>query len=99
MHNSPSNDMVLVFCAIGLRRMLCSQTQPPIDAFIEAGLVQRFIDILRTRDDFLKLQFEAAWCLTNVASGTSDHVECLIKHGIVGCFTKLLASKHIDLVE
>ena len=96
---NPANDMVLLFCAIGLRRMLCNQIQPPIDAFIAAGLVQLFIDILRARDDFLKLQFEAAWCLTNVASGTSEHVGVLIEHGVVGCFTKFLASKHIDLVE
>ena len=43
---------------------------------IDAGLVYEFIKYLE--HSLPEFQFEALWCLTNIASGTSDHT--LIKH-------------------
>jgi hypothetical protein len=45
------------------------------------------------------LQYEAAWCLTNLASGDTEHTGILFEHGAVNVLIALLVSPHIEVVE
>ena len=88
---------IKLLACVGLRRLLSLEQNPPIQPVIDANLVPVFIQLLHHQ--IPKFQFEAAWCLTNIASGTSDHVSNLIEKDVVVHFMQLLSSPHIEVVE
>jgi hypothetical protein len=46
-----------------------------------------------------QLQFEASWCVTNIATGKAEHIQCLTEKGIIPKFVALLNSKYQPLQD
>ncbi len=84
--------------ARAVRELLSKKHNPPIQQVIDAGMVPRLIELL-TKSKVPTLQFEAAWALTNIVSGSSEHVKACVKAGIVPKMTQLLDSPNDDVRE
>ncbi|KAH9688168.1 Importin subunit alpha-2 [Citrus sinensis] len=80
------------------RKLLSFDRNPPIEKVIQSGVVPRFVEFLM-REDYPQLQYEAAWVLINIASGTSENTNVVIDHGAVPIFVKLLSSPSDDVRE
>jgi len=80
------------------RKLLSIERSPPIEEVIKANVVPKFVQFLQ-RHDSPQLQFEAAWALTNIASGTSEHTRVVIDHGAVPIFVQLLGATNDDVRE
>lgn len=78
-----------------IRELVALEHEPPIDAVVEAGAVPRLVDLLAEPG----LELEAAWALTNVASGTSAQTATVVEAGAVPGFVALLKSDDAEVRE
>lgn len=90
------NNYVRILAVVGLRRLL-SRQNPPIQAIIDADLIPVLLDILMYKK--IMFCFEAGWCLTNIASGTKEHVAALIENGAIPYFVELLDSPFPEVAD
>lgn len=81
-----------------LRKILSVQHNPPIGEVVAAGITKSFVRFLgeHAKPD---LQFESAWVLTNIASGTSDETEHVVDAGALPACIELLRSENMDVRE
>ncbi|VDO51713.1 unnamed protein product, partial [Schistosoma margrebowiei] len=93
-----SSDRVTRFKAVQLcRKTLSRAKNPPIDEFYKRGAVDILGSSLSsTHDD---LVFEAAWALTNIASGDSSHTAALVSSGTVPKLVRLLSHSAVNIAE
>ncbi|KAH7655077.1 Importin subunit alpha protein [Dioscorea alata] len=92
------DSMLQLESTMQFRKLLSIERCPPIDEVIQSGVVPRIVQFL-TREEFPQIQFEAAWVLTNIASGTSENTKVVIDHGAVPILVKLLGSHNDDMRE
>lgn len=92
------NPAVQLSAVQAARKLLSSDRNPPIDSLIASGILPILVRCLECHDN-PSLQFEAAWALTNIASGTSVQTNKVVHAGAVPLFLQLLHSTHQNVCE
>jgi hypothetical protein len=80
IHSEDPDERILG--AIIFRRFLSKTTNPPIDEFINTGVIPKLLELFKNEPDNHYLRYEIAWTILNVASGTSSHVATLISFDV-----------------
>ncbi|KAA0193002.1 hypothetical protein HAZT_HAZT004393 [Hyalella azteca] len=93
---SPDSEVKLA-AVQAARKLLSSDRNPPIDSLIESGILPTLVSCLDSENN--SLQFEAAWALTNIASGTGSQTKAVVASGAVPLFLKLLTSPSHNVCE
>lgn len=87
-----------LMATISVRTML-SQNVEWIQTIVSTpSIVDRLVSFL-DRDNERRLQFEATWSLTNIASGTSAHTSLVVRAGALPSLIRLLDSPSAEIRE
>ncbi len=87
-----SDPLLQMQALVNFRKLLSIETNPPIQAVIEAHVVPRFVAFLQSPSP--KLQFEAAWTLANISSGSPQQIHAVVDAGAVPTLVQLMRSPH-----
>ena len=98
MAHNDQDPQVMFHGVLMVRKVLSVNENPPIQAVVDSGVVPRLVSLL-PRDDWVELQFEAAWAVSNVASGTQQHTHLVIQLEAVPQFVRLLESPSEEVRE
>lgn len=97
-HANSSSQELQLQAIQAARKLLSSDRNPPIDDLIACGMLPTLVNCL-DRSENSTLQFEAAWALTNIASGSSEQTYKVVSSGAVPKFLNLLTSPHQNVCE
>jgi hypothetical protein len=94
----PSTDMQTRIAVVTeIRKQLSRASKPPIQEAINAGITALAVNYLGF--DHPKLQFEASWVLTNIASGESHQTQAVVDAGGVPAFVEILRTGDVETKE
>uniref|UniRef100_A0A1A9VIL1 Importin subunit alpha n=1 Tax=Glossina austeni TaxID=7395 RepID=A0A1A9VIL1_GLOAU len=97
--NIRSSDSKRQFAGLlAARKLLSNEQHPPIDLMIDNGIVPLCVEFLQ-KVECPHIQFEAAWALTNISSGTSEQTGCVVASNAVPHFVNLLECEYIYIAE
>jgi len=71
-------------CTQNARKILSRERHPPINKMVQSGIVSKLVEFLKWENN-PNMQFEAAWALTNIASGNSEQTMAVVHAGAVPC--------------
>jgi hypothetical protein len=96
---SQNSDLSICFEGIrSARKLLSIDRNPPIDDLINLNFLPMLVQCL-TYDQYPDLQFEAAWALTNIASGNSQQTQAVADANALPYLLRLLHSTHSNVCE
>ena len=93
-----NDDQKHLFAAQGFRKVLSLEHNPPIQELIDAGILPFLIDWVQ-KFDFPQLQYESAWTITNIASGTHHHCQVIVEKGCVPLLIQMMNSTNEEVRE
>lgn len=83
---------------VKFRQILSREHNPPINLVIRSGVIPILVEFMRESHPDM-LQLEAAWALTNIASGNSEQTRVVVESGAVPLFVQLLYSQSLEVKE
>ncbi|KAJ6252298.1 importin subunit alpha-4 [Anaeramoeba flamelloides] len=79
-----------------IRNLLSIPEDPPIDQVLQCKILPILVDLLQDPKE-PDLQFNAAWIISNIASGLSEHTKLVVESNTIPIFVGLLGSKNEDI--
>jgi len=79
---------------VGIRKLLTLQSAP-IQELVDLGITSELLSLLD--NSYPEFQYEALWCLTNIATGTSDQANSIVVKGGIDKIIKLMDSSIEEL--
>lgn len=83
---------------VKFRQVLSREHNPPIDLVIQLGVIPTLVEFMRDGHPDM-LQLEAAWALTNIASGLLEQTRVVVELGAVPYFVQLLYLQSLEVKE
>lgn len=96
MINEGTRDQILIGLK-SLRNLLSKENNPPIQEVINAGLVERLVELLDSKHN--TIIYESTWALTNITSGDTVQTQYVVKAGVIPKLVKLICSTNLDTSE
>lgn len=90
------DDATLLDVVRGFRKILSVENNPPVREVLSSGVLPAFVQMLQLNDK-PRVQFEAAWALTNIAS--TEETKAIVDAGAVPFMAQLLSSPDAEVRE